>query len=130
MINNYETPIEFDVSKNIDGIEVFYINLMEISQGGPEVGTILINGKKNPDYRFGGPFLKDGNYLYAPVLIRKFIGVGFKLAEINLINLNVSLIGGNRSLIFIEKIVDNQFFFYEDLNKIKCSTYDLTLKRI
>jgi hypothetical protein len=126
MIKNYENPIEFDISKKIEGLHVLYTDLFEISQGGPEVGTLCINGKCISNYFFGGPFLKNGDYLYTPVLIKKFLGTGFKLAEINVITLNVSELGKLKNMIFLEKVIGNEIFFFEDLNKTKSNSYVLS----
>ena len=45
-MNKFENPIQFDLKKKVGDVEILYSDLMEISQGGPEVGNLLINEKK------------------------------------------------------------------------------------
>ena len=126
MIKSYETPVNFDVSKNIEGTEVEYSELMEVGQGGPEVGKLSVNKSEiKYEYPFGGPFLIKNGYLYVPVFIRSFFRSGFKLAKIDIRSHDVELIGTTLGLIFLSKIEDGKVYFYEDLDKKKSSYYDL-----
>ncbi|GAA4276539.1 hypothetical protein [Aquimarina mytili] len=111
-----EDPIQFAINKIINEKEVSYSDLMEISQGGPEIGTISINGTPIKSYRFGGPILHKENYIYAPVFVKKFLGSGFKLSRININTLNVELIGKTKSLIYLNKIEGDKVYFFKDLN--------------
>lgn len=81
-MNKFEDPIQFDIKKKIGDIEIVYSDLMEFSQGGPEVGKISINGNM-VNGRFGGPALAKADYVYLPAYVTKFLGTGFKLARIN-----------------------------------------------
>ena len=48
-------PIEFKDYIFIDDLEIQYVNLMEVNQGSPLVGNLLINKKMlSIDLRFGG----------------------------------------------------------------------------
>ncbi len=119
----FENPIQFNIKKKIGNNEIVYSKLIEISQGGPEIGTMCINGKQIESYRFGGPFLSDNEYLFAPVFIRKFLGSGFKLAKINLQTLEVKIIGKTKNLIFLDKIENGQVYFFEDSDKTVSGYY-------
>lgn len=112
----FEDPLQFITKKKIGDIEIVYTDLMEISQGGPEVGNLSINGKM-VEGRFGGPSLLDENYIYVPAQVKRFLGTGFKLARINSITLKVEYLSKVKDLIFLEKIVDNQVYFFEDMSK-------------
>lgn len=59
-------PIEFKDHIFIDGLEIQYVNLMEVNQGSPLVGNLLINNKiLSIDLRFGGLFyIKKGCYTF------------------------------------------------------------------
>lgn len=116
MLKHSENPIQFNVNKNIGDINVRYFNLMEIGQGGPEVGNIALNNHEI-NGRYGGPILCDDNYLYIPAYIRKKIGWGFKLARINLVNYQVAYFGKFSDLIFLDKKEDGVIYYYNDLNR-------------
>lgn len=124
-MSKFENPMQFDIKKKSDGIEIVYSNLMEICQGGPEIGTISINGNPIQNYRFGGPCLHQEDYIYAPAYVRKFLGTGFKLSKINCQTLNVELLGKTKDLIFLDKIVDNRIYFFEDIDKMLLRYYEL-----
>lgn len=123
-MNNYEDPIQFDSKKRTKDIELVYSNLTEISQGGPEVGNLTINGIKILGL-FGGPVLIDGYTIYIPILVNKLLGRGFKLAVINAHTFEVNKIGAVRSIIFLDRIQNNKLFFFENLDKTKESSFEL-----
>ena len=58
MINNYQTPIDFELKSIINKTEIEYSSLHEICQGGPVVGALPVNKKIIYDSLFGGPFLQ------------------------------------------------------------------------
>lgn len=124
-MNKFENPIQFDIKKLINGIEVIYFDLMEISQGGPEIGSVLINGNQVQSYRFGGPFLYEAEYIYAPMYVKKLFNTGFKISRINLQTLQVESFGKIKDLIFLHKIEGNRVYFFEDLDKIISNHYDI-----
>lgn len=115
-MKKFEDPIQFEINKKVNNIEIRYFNLMEISQGGPEVGNITLNGKQLAG-RFGGPLQIKGVYIYIPEYIKKFFGAGFKLARINSETNKVKYLSNTKDLIFLEKIEGNKIYFFEDLNK-------------
>ena len=81
----FQDPMTFSTELKIKDLEVRYSNLMEVSQGGPEIGNILINGKKI-DGRFGGPILYDNGYLYVPAYVKKFFGTGTYVQSVGVKN--------------------------------------------
>jgi len=112
----FENPIQFDIKKKIGDVEIIYSDLMEISQGGPEVGNMSINGKM-VEGRYGGPVLYKDSYLYAPAYVKRFFGTGFKLVRINIVTLKVEYLSSTKDLIFLEKIEGNRIYFFEDISK-------------
>lgn len=117
---NFETPIDFSTKKKVsDDVEISYSSLTEIVQGGAQIGKISINGTLLSNDYFGGPFIYLDGYLYAPKFIRKFLSSGFRLSRINVRTFDISMIGKLKALIFLEKIVDNKAFYFEDMNKEK-----------
>jgi len=115
-MSGFEDPIQFDLKKKVGNIEITYSNLMEICQGGPEVGNLSVNGKKVKG-RYGGPALCHDGYVYVPAFVKKFFGFGFKLAKINPATFEVEYLSKIKNLIFLEKTEGNRIYFYEDINK-------------
>jgi hypothetical protein len=116
-MRNFETPIQFDIKKNINGKEITYTELMEICQGGPEIGDLNIDGVKIENYRFGGPLLFDNDNLFIPVYIKKIFSTGFKIAKINLKTLEIEIFGKMKDIIFLDKIENKKIAFFEDIEK-------------
>jgi len=116
MKGNFEDPIQFNIKKDIGNIEIIYSELMEICQGGPEVGHLSINGKK-VDGLFGGPCLYDNDYLYIPIYVKKFLGTGFRLVRININNNNIEYLSKVKKIIFLEKVEGNKVYYYGDIYK-------------
>jgi hypothetical protein len=111
-----QSPISFISEKELPNFKLKYTNLMEIGQGGPEVGYVYIDEKKVPTYLFGGPFLLSGNYVYMPVYLKSFFYKGFKIAKVNIENLKVEILGSYENLINLYKIDDNYIYYYRDIN--------------
>lgn len=120
LINKNDNPIEFQPHIIFDILEIDYVNLMEINQGSPCVGNLLIN-KNNlfKEIKFGGPFLydHDNKLIYIPVFIRRFCVVGFKLAVINLEKKTINYLGKIEDLIFLREIKNNKIYFYTNIMK-------------
>lgn len=125
MIFPYETPISFNYSKSLDGVNIVYHNLIEISQGGPEIGTIKINDMPIKEYKFGGPCLIDKNIVYLPVFAKKFLGFGFRIAKINTNNMQIEIRGDIQDLIFLNRVEENYIYYFEDLNKEKIKKIEI-----
>ena len=113
-----ETPLEFQEKNIFDEWEVSYLDLMEVNQGSPLVGSLSINGQVIiKEQGFGGPLLYFNRKIYIPVFIRRFLVVGFRLAILNLDDLSIEYIGGIEDLVYLKEIKDNRIYFYTDIYK-------------
>ena len=113
-----ETPLDFQEKFLFDNWEVSYLDLMEVNQGSPLVGSLSINGQVIiKEQGFGGPLLYFNRKIYIPVFIRRFWVVGFRLAILNLDDLSIEYIGGIEDLVYLKEIKDNRIYFYTDMYK-------------
>ena len=113
-----ETPLDFQEKFLFDNWEVSYLDLMEVNQGSPLVGSLSINGQVIiKEQGFGGPLLYFNRKIYIPVFIRRFCLVGFRLATLNLDDLSIEYIGGIEDLVYLKEIKDNRIYFYTDIYK-------------
>ncbi len=113
-----ETPFEFQEKNFFDQWEVSYLDLMEVNQGSPLVGSLSINGQVIiQEQGFGGPLLYFNRKIYIPVFIRRFCVIGFRLAILNLDDLSIEYIGGIEDLVYLKEIRDNRIYFYTDIYK-------------
>ena len=113
-----ETPLDFQEKNIFDKWEVSYLDLMEVNQGSPLVGSLSINGRVIiKEQGFGGPLLYFNRKIYIPVFIRRFCVVGFRLATLNLDDLSIEYIGGIEDLVYLKEIRDNRIYFYTDIYK-------------
>ena len=113
-----ETPLDFQEKNIFDQWEVSYLDLMEVNQGSPLVGSLSINGQViTQEQGFGGPLLYFNRKIYIPVFIRRFCVVGFRLAILNLDDLSIEYIGGIEDLVYLKEIKDNRIYFYTDIYK-------------
>lgn len=85
-------PNDFNEDVLINTTHIVYQNLHEISQGSPLIGTLSINNNIIQGYLFGGPYLFENGFIYAPVYVRKFFVNGFKLAIIDVNSLSVKFL--------------------------------------
>ena len=113
----FEDPVQFELTKTVNGREVAYTHMMEVSQGGPEIGTIVINGVPVTQHYFGGPFLHTGNFVYAPMYVKNFWKAGFKLARINTETLEIETYGKTKDIIFLDRKEGNVIHYFEDFEK-------------
>lgn len=84
---------------------VEYKNLKEISQGGPEIGELYINGSPILKGRyFSGPliFQKELNKLAIPLLDKVFFSTKFKMAIIDLEKNNCNIVNRKENLILLK----------------------------
>ena len=113
-----ETPLDFQEKIFFDEWEVSYLDLMEVNQGSPLVGSLSINGQIIiQEQGFGGPLLYFNRKIYIPVFIRRFLVVGFRLAILNLDDLSIEYIGGIEDLVYLKEIKGNRIYFYTDIYK-------------
>ena len=111
-----ETPLDFQEKFLFENWEVSYLDLMEVNQGSPLVGSLSINGQVIiKEQGFGGPLLYFNRKIYIPVFIRRFCVVGFRLATLNLDDLSIEYIGGIEDLIYLKEIKGNRIYFYTDI---------------
>lgn len=95
-----ENPFSFFTKKEHNSFLVEYDSLYEIGQGGPVIGSLSINLFKLKG-KFGGPIHFLGNYGFAPFFVESFFDRGFKFAVIDLISLEVTLLGSTHMLMNI-----------------------------
>lgn len=113
-----ETPLDFQEKFLFDNWEVSYLDLMEVNQGSPLVGSLSINGQVViKEQGFGGPLLYFNRKIYIPVFIRRFCVVGFRLATLNVDDLSIEYIGGIEDLVYLKEIKGNRIYFYTDIYK-------------
>lgn len=113
-----ETPLDFQEKFLFDNWEVSYLDLMEVNQGSPLVGSLSINGQVIiKEQGFGGPLLYFNRKIYIPVFIRRFCVVGFRLATLNVDDLSIEYIGGIEDLVYLKEIKGNRVYFYTDIYK-------------
>ena len=113
-----ETPLDFQEKNIFDQWEVSYLDLMEVNQGSPLVGSLSINGQVIiKEQGFGGPLLYSNRKIYIPVFIRRFWVVGFRLATLNLDDLSIEYIGGIEDLVYLKEIKGNRIYFYTNIYK-------------
>ena len=113
-----ETPLDFQEKFLFDNWEVSYLDLMEVNQGSPLVGSLSINGQVIiKEQGVGGPLLYFNRKIYIPVFIRRFCVVGFRLATLNVDDLSIEYIGGIEDLIYLKEIKGNRIYFYTDIYK-------------
>lgn len=113
-----ETPLDFQEKFLFDNWEVSYLDLMEVNQGSPLVGSLSINGQVIiKEQGFGGPLLYFNRKIYIPVFIRRFCVVGFRLATLNVDDLSIEYIGDIEDSIYLKEIKGNRIYFYTDIYK-------------
>jgi len=111
-------PSDYKETYHYNEYEIKYDNIVEMCQGGPEIGNLLINGKNCfPTNFFGGPLLIEKGMIYLPVFYRSWLSSGFKLGVINLNNFSLKLFGKKENLILIEKIDGNYLYYFIDLSR-------------
>lgn len=65
-----ETPLDFQEKNIFDKWDVSYLDLMEVNQGSPLVGSLSINGQViTREQGFSGPLLYVNRKIYIPVFI-------------------------------------------------------------
>jgi hypothetical protein len=109
-------PIDFVDKYSVESHTIEYTGIIEIAQGGPEVGTLTIDGKPvgvKGDY-FGGPpaFFKD--YMFVPRLNKALLGRYFKICVINLSDQSIKEIGDKEELALISKVDETSVYFFRE----------------
>ncbi len=117
----------WNISRQVDTGElaIHYGKITEVCQGGPEIGTLWINGKMpfHSDM-FGGPMIiQENKAVFLPRFDRR--RRQFELCRIDLDTLRISILTPPRNLIWLDKLEDDILYFYEDLNREALSHFDL-----
>ncbi len=129
--NKSDTPWRFTKDIQQDNWHIQYTDLNEICQGGPLVGTLIVNGQKVfCDKRFGGPLLCCKNLAFIPMYIRKFCVSGFMLSVIELHSMRLGLIKGIYDLVYLDSIDEDEILFYQDRNRNKSLRKKIDNKRL
>ncbi len=124
-MNNNQTPWDFDEVTNIEGFTIKYENLREIGQGAPAVGDLVINGKQLRECAFGGPFIFQNHHLYIPAYVKESgSGWGFKLAIIDLKNLEIRIVGRMEPVLHLDKIENDRVYYFVSWDKVKYKYYE------
>ena len=118
MRKDFETPMDFAMSKKVREHIIKYENLMEFAQGSPAIGQLTIdNVIINQEGYFGGPFLHDESYLYIPMYVQSFFNSGFKLVKINLKSKVIEiLIEKKKTLFFLDSLKNGILYYYNNMD--------------
>lgn len=108
---NLESVTDFKTEVFSEFFTLKYINIIEIVQGGPEIGQICLNGSLIGNSYFGGPLLFNEKFIFIPMYSKSFLRRGFKLVKISILNGDVVIISKIESLILLNKI-DESFVYY------------------
>jgi hypothetical protein len=111
------SPANFLTKYSQGGHSIQYSDFTEITEGGPEVGLVSIDGKSlgpKGNY-FGGPPVFFKNYLFIPQLMKSPSRRYFRLSVVDLSDCSIKEIGENEELILLSKVNDNSVFFFKDI---------------
>ncbi len=114
---NFETPFDFKLNKKVNTYQVEYKNVIEVGQGGPQVGELYIEKVRLTKELFGGPILYNDEYLFIPIFKRRTFSSGFYICKVNLRTLEYENISERESFIFLKDIKDTRIYFYTDFSK-------------
>lgn len=82
-MTNLENPLSFSDSKNLFGHKIEMVDQIEVCQGGPVIGDLIIDGRRVMDSQFGGPIWPLRNGVIAPIFERSFFSSGFRVALVD-----------------------------------------------
>lgn len=107
-----ESPIGFpNEYLSPSGVKLSYKYIIEVCQGGPEVGNLQIGDSLLKGYWFGGPLLFWNNFVVVPLFERP----KFRIALVNIDTLQVTGIVGQFDVLVLSEVNDNVLSFYSDL---------------
>lgn len=82
------------------------------------MGEITVDGiAPFPGRKFGGPLLGAGDYIFAPILKKKFLGNYFSLAKVDLTSKALIDLSLKEDLIYLDRIDEEGLFYYNTFNK-------------
>lgn len=109
-------PSNYDFGNN----SLEYRDIKEMSQGGPEIGKLLLNGKPVlADEYFSGPlvFQESLGKVIVPILQRGFFNTKFKIAVIDLKTGEHSVIDKKENLILLKSVSKERIIsYYSDID--------------
>jgi hypothetical protein len=106
-MNYLENPLSFIDIKKYDNHYVEITNQVEICQGGPVIGDLVIDGRKLENLQFGGPIWLTKKGIVAPIVERGFFYSGFRLSLIDYKSGIVKKIGSRHDIVWIVKCEDD-----------------------
>jgi hypothetical protein len=115
-------PSNYDLGNN----SLEYRDIKEMSQGGPEIGKLFINGKPvSANEYFSGPlvFQENLNKVIVPILHRGFFNTKFKIAVIDLKTGGHSVIDKKENLILLKSVSEEKIIsYYNDIDNNNLKT--------
>lgn len=121
-------PSKYEVQDNV----LEYREIKEMSQGGPEIGKLLLNGQPVlEDNFFGGPLIVQESLdkVVVPILDRGFFGNKFKIAIIDLITKECKVLDKKENLILLKSVNEEGVIsYYNDLNNTSLKTVKFQLQ--
>lgn len=110
------SPINFEYVFKHNSHEIKYDHFKEITQGGPIVGNLFIDGKPvGGDHLFGGPALFSEKFMFCPKLHVRFFRRGFRISMIDLESLKVTVWGPVLDLILLDRLDNGKVEFFTNL---------------
>lgn len=94
-----------------NGHEIIFDDYVEIGQGGPRVGKVIIDGKDLFDHFFSEPPIFHGELIFVPVMVRSWLSIGFKVGVINIRLLSLRILGKKESIILLDRIENGLIYF-------------------
>jgi hypothetical protein len=111
-------PLEYTSGNN----SISYLGVVEMGQGGPSIGSLYINDKLVPDYRFSGPPLLSEEEIILPILLKSWSNRNkFEIARVDLLTHTVRICGIPERLILLKSIEGNIIYYYNtaELRELK-----------
>lgn len=93
-------------------LRIEIVNRFEICQGGPNVGTLMIDGDiRYPQKLFGGPMLIIDDAIYMTLRYKGFFVNGFKLISISLKDFSMKEYNLKKDVINIQGYKDGVIYY-------------------
>ena len=111
---------DFALGYEFNGHRIQYEGITEVSQGGPAIGKLFIDGNDPfPENYFSGPLLFDGQLLFAPLLNKTLFETRFSICTINLNTLRMQIVGPKNILILLEKVENKKIYYFTNREHTK-----------
>lgn len=115
---SFDTPWSFHEKLVHQHWTIEYQSMTEACQGGPLIGSLLINGIQfQAGTLFGGPLLVNGKDLFIPVFERKLFSTGFRLLRLDLATNSFEIFPQKYPLIWLESLEGETLIFAIDSEK-------------